>query len=327
MGGGAATVTAVFRQLLTTPFRASSSLVMLLLVLATLSGVGSSKTLVDDFVGAMFVLIIGLSVYTQSDWLMPVAEILSDEVVWRIPTTQEVAALTIDDVPLFDQPSVLEEILNVLRANKVTATFMVMSGFDLPHTDGGMEDEARKRCRALLTRAVAEGHELANHLQFDKPAMIMTDDEFDKAFLHCDHLLAELSGGEESWRSQRRRWFRPASAVWNEHMLSVAREYGYTPVIGNCHPFDAADVSRHFNSAYLKTLVKGGDIIVVHDRWHTPQTLQEALPVISKRLQLVTVSELCRVAEKDPAKPTLRDRRLQRKGVEIAAAVAKEKGG
>ncbi|CAK9056477.1 unnamed protein product [Durusdinium trenchii] len=72
---------------------------------------------------------------------------------------------------------------------------MIMSGFDLPLEQGGAPKELRAKYRALLARAVSEGHELGNHLQFDRPAIAMPPEDFDSAFDHCDRLIAELSGG------------------------------------------------------------------------------------------------------------------------------------
>lgn len=309
MGAGGKTVLAVARHSFSTPTSALSSVTVFTLVSVLVWSVGTSHTVFDDIVIVAVVVLLAVAIYLQSSWLMPMAERMNDKVVWRIPTTEPVAALTIDDVPLFDKPSVLENILDVLKLNKVTATFMVMSGFDLPEASGGMDDKSRQRCRNLLKRAVAEGHELANHLQFDKPAISMSNEQFDEAFLHCDKLIAELSG--ESFRSRSKRWFRPASAVWNAHMLQVAEEHGYTAVIGNCHPFDAADASRHLNSTFLKARVKRGCIVIVHDRWHTPKTLEKALPIIAEHTKLVTLSELQGIAAKCPGKEAATDNKKE----------------
>ena len=86
--------------------------------------------------------------------------------IWRRSLRQPLAALTIDDVPLLNAPSMLEEILDVLKENEVKATLMVMSGFDLSPSMGGCSPKLRQRYRDLLRRAVEEGHELGNHLQF-----------------------------------------------------------------------------------------------------------------------------------------------------------------
>eukprot|EP00933_Yihiella_yeosuensis_P037595 TRINITY_DN31590_c0_g1_i1.p1 TRINITY_DN31590_c0_g1~~TRINITY_DN31590_c0_g1_i1.p1 ORF type:complete len:316 (-),score=45.74 TRINITY_DN31590_c0_g1_i1:190-1137(-) len=272
---------------------AAASMVIVRLIFIT-------EVILDDLLLALFFLSFVFIAYFQNDWALSPLEKYAPEVVFRIPTSQPLAALTIDDVPLLDNPSSLEEILDTLREHKVRATFFIMSGFDLPTNKGGMDDEARARCRGLLKRAVAEGHELANHLQFDKPAIGMTKEEFDESFFHCDNFLAEISGGEDSWRARPRRWFRPASALWNEHMLQRAREKGYTTVIANCYPHDVAAVTRHVNASYLRARVRPGAVIVVHDRWHTPATLAKALPMIlGDGMRLGTLSELQRLSDSE----------------------------
>mmetsp|Transcript_16801 Transcript_16801/g.43432 ORF Transcript_16801/g.43432 Transcript_16801/m.43432 type:complete len:333 (+) Transcript_16801:91-1089(+) len=257
-----------------------------------------SQILYDDMVILAIVVLLALIVYYQLDWMLGPVEWLAPEVVWRIPVRSPRAALTIDDVPLLARPTAFEDLLDVLKKHEVKATLFVMSGFDLPTAQGGMESKARERCRELLKRAVEEGHELANHMQFDKPAIAMSNQEFDEAFLHCDTLLAELVGGKDAWLGRQCRWFRPASAMWNQHMLKVAEEHGYTTVISNCYPHDVAAVTRHFNAGYLQRRVRPGAVIVVHDRWHTPATLDKALPLIAEKgIELVTLSRLQEVAD------------------------------
>merc|ERR1711862_479407 len=100
-------------------------------------------------------------------------------------------------------------------------------------------------------------------------------------------------GGEAEWQAKRLRWFRPASALWTQHILSCVRKKGYTTAITSCYPHDVIELSRHVNSHYLKARVRPGAIIVVHDRWHTPATLARALPVILKSgMELGTLSDV-----------------------------------
>ncbi|CAJ1336342.1 unnamed protein product, partial [Effrenium voratum] len=136
-------------------------------------------------------LLLGISleeIYLMRDWMvdMVARRLGCPDVVFRRPLQQPLAALTIDDVPQLDRPSVLEDILDVLKEHKVRATLMVMSGFDLPKDQGGPDPAVRQRYKALLSRAVSEGHELGNHLQFDRPAIAMPPEEFEQAFDHCD---------------------------------------------------------------------------------------------------------------------------------------------
>lgn len=280
-----------------------------------IAGVWYTENRVDDaamsFLLMILTVLIAVVAYFLPDWAIVHVERAQPEVVWRIPVTERRAALTLDDVPLLDSPSHLEQLLDVLRDNNVRATLLVMSGFDAEPDEGGHSDpKVREQLRELMRRAVAEGHELGNHLKFDRPAFAMDAAEFDRDFLHCDRVLADLAGGEESWRGRPRRWFRPASALWSGHMLDMARRKGYTTVISNCFPHDVASVSRFVNWLYLKWRVRPGCVVVVHDRWHTPATLSKALPLIAASgIKLGTLSELHAVAMAEAARrdPTASD--------------------
>jgi len=219
------TVCAVARTATSTPRALARLAVYTSVSSAVLVSVAVSEILIDDVIILVLGILSALIFYLQPCWALRFVEKwCPPEVVWRIPIKQARAALTIDDVPLLKSPTSFEEILNVLRDNSVTATLFIMSGFSLDSADGGMEDKAKRRCRDLLKRAVDEGHELGNHMQFDLPAIALTPEAFDKSFQHCDALLADIFGGEKTWRARERRWFRPASALWNKHILDRVKE-------------------------------------------------------------------------------------------------------
>lgn len=256
-----------------------------------------SSTMVDDIILRLFAVWLVKVAYLQPDYCLKIVERCLPPVVFRIPVHEPRAALTIDDVPLLASPTRFEEILDVLRRHGVTATFFIMSGFLLPPEEGGMQAPERERCLELLRRAVEEGHELANHLQFDKPAITMAPGEFDAAFAHCDQLISDIHG-QEAWEQRRRHWFRPASALWNRHILATASARGYTTVIANCFPHDVSACTRHVNHLYLQWRVRPGSVVVLHDRWHTPATLDKVLPKIARRgLKLGTLSALQEAAD------------------------------
>lgn len=297
------TIKAVGKKTLSEPRLAASATVAVLAVVVAFVGAARSRVAFDDWVVVAVVFFLVKIFYLQSDYALGLVERIWPQVVWRIPTREARAALTIDDVPLLANPTQLEEILDTLKKHSVTATFFIMSGFDMSEEEGGLPMEQRQQFRALLQRAVAEGHELGNHLQFDRPAFAMSREEFEQAFLHCDALLADMHGGAAAWKARPRRWFRPASVIWNEHILALASAHGYTTVIANCYPHDVASVTRHINAAYLSWRARPGAIIVVHDRWHTPATLQKALPRIAlKGMALCTLSELQAAANSEQKK-------------------------
>mmetsp|Transcript_8971 Transcript_8971/g.22441 ORF Transcript_8971/g.22441 Transcript_8971/m.22441 type:complete len:334 (+) Transcript_8971:89-1090(+) len=306
------TIKGVARAIVRSPSALASTGIVGSLTATALFLIVRSQTSIDDMVLLLIVALLAKIFYLQPDYVIGLVERSTLGVVWRFPVQRPLAALTIDDVPLLKSPSAFEELLNVLARHKVRATLFIMSGFDLSEEDGGMEPKARQRCRELLERAVAEGHELANHLQFDKPAIAMSNDDFDQAFLHCDSLLAELAGGQGAWQERPKRWFRPASALWNQHMKEVAKANGYTTVIANCFPHDVAAATRCLNATYLEHRVRPGAIVVVHDRWHTPATLDKALPRIAARgIRLGTLSDLHAVAEEEKEEPELREMRMK----------------
>merc|ERR1719499_895707 len=81
-------------------------------------------------------------------------------------------------------------------------------------------------------------------------------------------------------------------------MIDKAKAKGYTIAIGNCFPHDVAAVTRCLNEPYLRCRARPGSIVIVHDRWHTVQTLDTVLPKIANRgIKLVPLSELQAVAD------------------------------
>lgn len=230
-----------------------------------------------------------VAAYFQVNAFVSFSEWWCPEVIWRSKARTELhnrrAALTIDDVPFQNSPSSLEEILDILHQHGAKATFMVMSGFD---KDG---DKTSERYKALLRRAIAEGHELGNHNMFDEPAASLSPIEFEAKLKHCDALLGEIYG-EEEWKARPHRWHRPGSGFWTAGMLKTAKVMGYKTVLANCFPNDIFSWTRLLNAPYLKLRARPGCIILLHDRWHTPATLREALPSLCQRLHLVTLSEL-----------------------------------
>jgi len=272
------------------------TLLLTLMVLAiVMDGSGVAKCAL-----AVTVLTVAFVAYFTPDWALCIVERIHPEVVWRIPTAHPFAALTIDDVPILEEPSHFEQILDVLARFEVKATFFVMSGFDMRPEEGGPDDARRRHCRQLLLRAVREGHELGNHMQFNWPCIAMKSKDFERAFDHCDRVIAGLQGGQEAWRARSFRWFRPASGMWTSKMLAFARAKGYTTVLGNCFPFDHCSVSRFANVHYYRCRARSGCILIMHDRWHSPKTLAEALPTIVKSgLKLMTLSQLQSEADEE----------------------------
>jgi peptidoglycan/xylan/chitin deacetylase (PgdA/CDA1 family) len=203
-------------------------------------------------------------------------------------------ALTIDDCPYLgnkNKPrkqgeSRIAEILDVLKENNAKATFMVMS-----HEDG------QEWYGKLLTRAVAEGHELGNHGTVDETAAALPtsgDDSFEEHFNHCDQLLRKLQGDRPM------KWFRPGGGMWTKPMLDLVSRAGYKTVLTNVCQIGDPYTSRYsfftgFTALWLllrARMASPGAIMLVHDRVFTPDVLRLCLPGIATHFDVVTLSEL-----------------------------------
>jgi len=196
----------------------------------------------------------------------------SPDVLYSVETEEPVVALTIDDGP---DPVTTPKILDVLKQHGARATFFLI-------TDRIPGNEQ------IVVRTVEEGHELANHLTADEPAILLPPSEFEQQLLEAHDALSRFS---------EVRWFRPGSGWYNEVMLSILRQHGYRCALGSVYPFDPQIPSPRFATRYVLSSVRPGSIIVLHDYGdrgeRTASALATILPELSGRgFRVVTLSEL-----------------------------------
>lgn len=199
----------------------------------------------------------------------------SPEVVFQVPTDEQVVALTIDDGP---SASTLE-ILGVLREHDAQATFFVI----------GAQAEAHPE---LIREILDAGHEVGNHMMEDVPSRGLPEAEFEARFQAMDRIL-ESHGGS--------RLFRPASGWYDDEMVEFAREQGYLTILGSVYPFDAQVPSSGFSSWFVRQHAGPGDIVVLHEGLgrgvRTAEALRTILPDLKKQgYDVVSVSALIALA-------------------------------
>jgi len=168
-------------------------------------------------------------------------------------------ALTFDDGP---HGAITGQLLDLLKRLHVKATFFVV---------GTMAD----KWPDLLKRALAEGHELANHTYDHTRLPLLSDAQVEQ----------ELRLGAESVERAtgfKPRLFRPPGGEYDPRIETIARKLGQTMVLWTVDPGDF--VPRGPEVVIQRTLrrVHNGAIILLHDGM--PQTLA-ALPTIVTRLR------------------------------------------
>jgi len=193
-------------------------------------------------------------------------------IIRKIPTTQKVVALTIDDGPHYKTTPM---ILDILKEKDVKATFFVLG------------KNAEKNLQ-IVVREVAEGHEIASHgyshRKFNRLSVREIQEEIEKT----ERILLQAA--------VKPKFFRPPYGAYNNRMVSTVKDKGYTTVLWSVDSNDWRLLSVDKMVKNVVDAVSPGKIILVHDGQYPLPTIA-ALPTIIDRLheqgyEFVTVSEL-----------------------------------
>jgi peptidoglycan/xylan/chitin deacetylase (PgdA/CDA1 family) len=218
------------------------------------------------------VVVVLLLWWTEPIALFGVLQWATPDIVWRVPTSKPLVALSFDDGP---HPVYTPQVLSILAAHDAHATFFLTG--------------QRARANPELVEAIrAAGHETGNH------------------YLHRGTCLADrlatfsakLTEAEQAiGLSTEPKLFRPPAGLAWPWQLRRARELGYTCVLGSAYPHDPA----HPPVSYIRWLVKKnlvpGAVIILHDGVSDPSRTIQALPDIlttgrARGIRFVTVGTL-----------------------------------
>ncbi|MBE9076085.1 polysaccharide deacetylase family protein [Romeria aff. gracilis LEGE 07310] len=226
--------------------------------------------------GLGMTVLVGLLI--QPRWLLNLIGRVGPGATYYIDTDAQAVALTIDDAP----SEATDEILDVLDRYDAKATFFIIS-----RRVPGREQN--------LTRMVAAGHELGNHLTEDEASILLSATDFEAAVLEADRVLADYGPV---------RWLRPGMGWYSPGMVATVSRQRRQLVLGSVFPYDTHIASPQFASQFILSSVRPGDIIVLHDGPgrgdRTAKTLKQILPALQAQgYDVVTLSTL---AEQQSAK-------------------------
>lgn len=199
------------------------------------------------------------------------------DVLWRVPTSSKIVALTIDDGP----SEYTDEIMQILKANDAAATFFII-GSQVAGREG------------ILQELVRNGNELGNHAMYDEPSRSLSDAALVEQIESVErmfHKAYDAAGGEAK---SHPKYFRPGSGFFNERLREILYRLGYRLVLGSIYPHDAQIQFWRINARHILSMLRPGGIIICHDRrsWTVPM-LRYVLPGIRRRgYRIVTVTEL-----------------------------------
>ncbi len=194
-------------------------------------------------------------------------------------TAKPRVALTFDDGP---HPRYTPQILDILKEYGVNATFFSVGS-------------NAENYPSLIRRIHEEGHELGNH----------THNHFHVAKLSCEQLCADIESAQqvlERLGDTEIRFFRPPEGVCTEDVKSYCDQRGMTIVLWSVDTRDWAHTPVWEICENVKSNVKDGSIILMHDfigkNSPTPAALRRIIPMLQELgYEFVTVSRLLGEAE------------------------------
>ncbi len=183
-------------------------------------------------------------------------------------------ALTFDDGP---HPKYTKEILDILEEYHITATFFIVGVNAINYPKD-------------LQKIVDYGCEIGNHTDTHCRIKNLAQEKLQLEIKHCEDTIYQICG-------VRPHVFRPPEGMMNCYLKDVAKEMGYNVVLWS---IDTNDWALNPPTEILKTVksqIRGGDIILMHDYVSGGNTTCNALRLIIPELlqsgyEFVTVSEL-----------------------------------
>jgi peptidoglycan/xylan/chitin deacetylase (PgdA/CDA1 family) len=230
---------------------------------------------------AALLLLVLLPIYTLWCVYEPPAYLIGylrnryPDVLFEVPTTEKIIALSIDDAP----SGYTDEIMEVLAQNDAHATFFVIGG----------QVAGREK---VLQRAVKAGHELGNHAMRDEPSKDLSNEELKNQIYKVQGMLK--TAYEAEGKTLTNNFFRPGSGFFDGRMRELLREWGFRITLGSVYPHDPQIPYYSVNARHILSMAHPGAIIICHDRrsWTLPM-LRIVLPELRKRgYKIVTISDL-----------------------------------
>ncbi|MHB9002862.1 MAG: polysaccharide deacetylase family protein [Coriobacteriia bacterium] len=190
------------------------------------------------------------------------------------PTSNKWVALTFDDGPW---PVQTEQILNILAAEEVKATFFVVG-------------KQAYKYPLVMRRIVSEGHVVGNHTQGH-----LTLDRVGRATVRQQ--IADGQTAVQKTTQKHPRWFRPPGGHLSSAVGAEMQRYGLSLVMWSVDPQDWREPSAGVLAAELLRTIKPGSIVLLHDGGGTRAGTVAALPSVICELKrqgytFVTLDEM-----------------------------------
>ncbi|PGH03430.1 hypothetical protein AJ80_08678 [Polytolypa hystricis UAMH7299] len=232
------------------------------------------------YIASCFLIVPLLFVYRPPAFVIRHFQKRWPDILWHVPTSKKLVALTIDDAP----SKHTRDILEALRENNATATFFIIGSQVSPHEE-------------TLLDLIHNNHELANHAMHDEPSRSLSDSDLEAQIQAVQKIIRRAY--TEAGTNMPPNYFRPGSGFFSNRMRKLLRELNFRLILGGIYPHDPQIPFWRINSWHILSLVRPGGIIICHDRrsWTAPM-LRKVLPQLKRRgYQVVTITELLKLGQ------------------------------
>lgn len=198
------------------------------------------------------------------------------KIIWEVPTSQKLIALTFDDGP---SPTFTPQIINLLNKNKAKATFFVTG-------------KQAEKFPELIKLTASQGHSIGNHMYQHQLISRLSLEALIDDLSRANKIIFDLTGTAP-------HFFRPPDGYYDETIVKAAEALNYQVVIWTWSQDtrDWSGISAAKISERVIDNAKPGDIILLHDQGGDRSNTVEALEIILSALtkegyKFVTLDEL-----------------------------------
>ncbi len=220
--------------------------------------------------------------FVEPLWVVPLLERLTPQVTYRVRTNLPLVALSFDDGP---HPLYTPQVLDILKRYGARATFFLIG-------------DRAERHPEIVAQIKGSGNEAGNHYFYTRMGTMMShsDEEFVRNLERVERAIG-VTGEATEDATAGPKLFRAPGGIARSRQLALARERGYTCMLGCAYPHDPARPPLWYIRWLVAKNLKPGTVIILHDGIKNPTRTIEALPHIlreaqKRNLRIVPIGEL-----------------------------------
>ncbi len=177
-------------------------------------------------------------------------------------------------INVYENAEVVDKMIDLFLKNGVTATFFV----------GGCWADDNLN---TLERIIEHGFELGNHGYFHKDHKKLSESANISEIKTCNDLIFKSTG-------YKMTLFAPPSGSFSKVTLKCAEELSMKTVMWSKDTIDWRDSDKNLIIKRATLNVENGDLILMHPKSHTLDSLQQIIDIIKEKgLKFTTVSKCC----------------------------------